>query len=196
MKVCFPSFDYEGASRANTQNSCRAEAPKHDSTVHPTDGNERAPADQRSKKPRRSSAVVASHPRDQIHVLGDMVTKLIWVMFQEIHKARIFPAEFGNIKNDPAHVSMACFCTGLWEELRVLREFASHDYWRHPKYNQCAVVMHLFDLYLPRSVYEKRTDGTARDVLRPPSFETALGSGEHTASIGRFDTAVAPFTPI
>jgi len=57
MKVCPPSFDYEGASCANTQNSCRAEAPKHDSTVPPTDGNERAPADQRLKKPRRSSAV-------------------------------------------------------------------------------------------------------------------------------------------
>jgi hypothetical protein len=53
-------------------------------------------------------------PQGQIHVLGDMVTKLIWVMFQEIHKARMFLAEFGNIKNDPAHVSMASFCMGLW----------------------------------------------------------------------------------
>ncbi len=33
MKVCPPCFDYEGASRANTQNSRRAEAPKRDSTV-------------------------------------------------------------------------------------------------------------------------------------------------------------------
>jgi len=63
MKVCPPSFDYEGASRANTQNSCRAEAPKHDSTVHPTDGNERAPADQHLKKPRRSSAVADNTKR-------------------------------------------------------------------------------------------------------------------------------------
>jgi len=30
MKVCPPSFDYEGASCANTQNSCRTEAPKRD----------------------------------------------------------------------------------------------------------------------------------------------------------------------
>ena len=64
MKVCPPSFDYEEASRANTQNSCRAEAPKHDSTVHPTDGNERAPADQRLKKPRRSSAVADNTKRN------------------------------------------------------------------------------------------------------------------------------------
>jgi len=56
MKVCPPSFDYEGESRANTQNSHRNEAPKRDSTVPPTDGNERAPADQRLKKPHRSSA--------------------------------------------------------------------------------------------------------------------------------------------
>ena len=45
-------------------------------------------------------------------------------------------------------------------------------------------------------MYEKRTDGTARDVLRLTRFETALGSGEHTTIIGRFDTTVAPFTPI
>jgi hypothetical protein len=57
MKVCPPSFDYEGASRANTQNSRRAEAPKRDSTVPPTDGNERAPADQRLTKPCHSTAV-------------------------------------------------------------------------------------------------------------------------------------------
>jgi hypothetical protein len=37
----------------------------------------------------------------------------------------------------------------------VLHEFASHDYWRHPKYNQCA-VMHLFDLSLPHSVCMRR----------------------------------------
>ena len=65
MKVCPPCFDYEGASRANTQNSRRAEAPKRDSTVPPTDGNnERAPADQRMKKPRRSSAAADSSKRN------------------------------------------------------------------------------------------------------------------------------------
>ena len=56
MKVCPPSFDYEGTSHANTQNSCRAEAPKLDSTMPPSDGNERAPANQSLKKPCRSSA--------------------------------------------------------------------------------------------------------------------------------------------
>ena len=56
MTVCPPSFDYEGASRATTQNSRRTEAPKRESTVPPTNENERTPADQRLKKPRRSSA--------------------------------------------------------------------------------------------------------------------------------------------
>ena len=65
MKVCPPCFDYEGASHANTQNSRRAEAPKRDSAVPPTDaGNERAPADQRMKKPRRSSAAADSSNRN------------------------------------------------------------------------------------------------------------------------------------
>ena len=67
MKVCPPGFDYEGTSPcANTLNSSRAEPPKRDSTVPPTDGgNERAPAgDQRSKKPRHSSAVADNTKRN------------------------------------------------------------------------------------------------------------------------------------
>jgi len=66
MKVCPPSFDYEGASRANTQST---EAPKRDSTVPPTDGNERAPADQRLKKPRCSSAV-ADNTKHNVSEMG------------------------------------------------------------------------------------------------------------------------------
>jgi len=69
MKVCPPSFEYEGASRANTQNSRCTEAPKHDSTVPPTDGNERTPADQRLKKPHRSSAV-ANNTKCNVSELG------------------------------------------------------------------------------------------------------------------------------
>jgi len=60
MKVCPPCFDFEGASHANTQNSRRAEAPKRDSAVPPTDEDERAPADQRMKKPCCSSAAADS----------------------------------------------------------------------------------------------------------------------------------------
>jgi hypothetical protein len=62
MKVCPPSYDYEGATRANNQMSCRIEAPKRDSIVPPSDGgNERAQANQqRSKKPRRSAVTDSS----------------------------------------------------------------------------------------------------------------------------------------
>jgi hypothetical protein len=57
MKVCPPSYDYEGATCANTQMPRRTEAPKRDSTVPPSDGgNNRALANQRLKKPRRSAA--------------------------------------------------------------------------------------------------------------------------------------------
>jgi len=69
MKVCPPSFDYEGESRANTQNSHRNEAPKRDSTAPPTDGNERAPADQRLKKPHHSSAA-ANNTKCNVSEMG------------------------------------------------------------------------------------------------------------------------------
>ena len=61
MKVCPTSLDHEGAFRDNTQLSRRTEAPKRDSTVPPLDGeNERAQANQRLKKPRRSAVADTS----------------------------------------------------------------------------------------------------------------------------------------
>jgi hypothetical protein len=63
MKVCPPSFDYEGATRANSQMSHRTEAPKCDSTMPPSDGG-KALANQRLKKPCRSSAAGDSSKRN------------------------------------------------------------------------------------------------------------------------------------
>ena len=93
-----------------------------------------------------------------------LVTKLLKVLFQEIHKVRMFVSELGNIRDDNARVN-GLFLYAALEELRILREFASHDYRRHPKYNQC-VVLHLFDTSLLRSVYEKRANNAGRDALR------------------------------
>ena len=50
IKVCPPRYDYEGATRDNTQNSRRTDAAKRDSTVSTCDGNKRAPANQCLKK--------------------------------------------------------------------------------------------------------------------------------------------------
>ena len=69
MKVCPPSYDYEGATRANTQISCCTEAPKCDSTVPPSDGNERALVNQRLKKPHHSSAA-ANPPKCNVSEMG------------------------------------------------------------------------------------------------------------------------------
>ncbi len=76
-----------------------------------------------------------------------LVTKLLKVLFMEVHKGRMFVAELGNIRDDNARVN-GLFLYATLEELRVLREFASHDFRRHPKFNQC-IVLHLFDTSLP-----------------------------------------------
>ena len=63
MKVCPPAFDYEGSNASTAaQNTRRTEAPKRDSTVPPSDGGneQRAPANQRLKKPRRSAVADSS----------------------------------------------------------------------------------------------------------------------------------------
>ena len=115
-----------------------------------------------------------------------LVTKLLKVLFQEIHKVRMFASELGNIRDDNARVN-GLFLYAALKELRVLREFASHDYRRHPKYNQC-VVLHLFNTSLPRSVYEKRADNAGRDALR--FNRTEMGLAEHKLFLERLESAV------
>ena len=83
----------------------------------------------------------------------------------------MFALELGNIRNDNVRVN-GLFLYATLEELWVLRVFAFHEYPWHPKYNQC-IVLHLFDTSLPRSVYEKCSDGTGRDTLRFTCMETA-----------------------
>ena len=114
-----------------------------------------------------------------------LVTKLLKVLFQEIHKVRMFASELGTIRDDNVRVNKL-FLYATLEELRVLWEFASHDYRRHPKYNQC-VVLHLLDTSLPCSVYEKRTDGAGRDALRFTRLE--MGSMEHKLHLERLESA-------
>ena len=79
-------------------------------------------------------------------------TKLLKVyLFQEVNRVRMFAAELGNIQTNNARVNRL-FLYATLEELWVPRDFASHNYCHHPKYNQC-VVLHLFNTSLPHSVY-------------------------------------------
>ena len=98
----------------------------------------------------------------------------------------MFASELGNIQDDNARVN-GLFLYAALEELRVLREFALHDYCRHPKYNQC-VVLHLFDTSLLRSVYEKRADNAGWDALHFNCLE--MGLAEHKLSLERLESAV------
>jgi hypothetical protein len=101
-----------------------------------------------------------------------LVTKLLRVLFKEIHKVRVEAAGLENIRDDPARVNGSYLYAAL-EELCVLREFKEHEYRQHPKFHHF-VVMHLFDTALPRAVFEARTDGAGRDVLWLTSLENGL----------------------
>jgi hypothetical protein len=70
-----------------------------------------------------------------------LVTKLLPVIFQEIHKVRMFTTNLGNIKNKSAGANGLFLYVAL-KELRVLREFVSHNYRCHQMYNQF-IMMHL-----------------------------------------------------
>jgi len=55
--------------------------------------------------------------------------------------------ELGYIQTNNTRVN-GLFLYAALEELWVPRDFASHNYCHHPKYNQ-SVVLHLFDTSLP-----------------------------------------------
>ncbi len=115
-----------------------------------------------------------------------LVTKLLKVLFKEIHKVRVEAAGLKNIRDDAARVN-GSFLYAALEELRVLREFQDHKYHQHPKF-QHNVVMHLFDTALPCLVYESRTDGAGRNTLKLTWLENAVSN--HGTSIDRLETAL------
>jgi hypothetical protein len=115
-----------------------------------------------------------------------LATKLLRVMFKEIHQIHMRAAGLENIRDDPAPVN-GLYLYAPMEELRVLGEFASHEYSQHPKFHHF-VVMHLFDTALPQSVFEAQSDGAGRNMLRFTHFKNTLA--DHGTSIDRLETAL------
>ncbi len=67
-----------------------------------------------------------------------LVTKLLKVLFKEIHKVRVEAAGLENIRDDAVRVN-GSFLYAALEELRVLREFQDHKYCQHPKFHHNVV---------------------------------------------------------
>ena len=93
-----------------------------------------------------------------------VVTKLLHVIFTEIHEVRMFASELTNVQGDYARVN-GLYLYSVLEELRVLREFKAMDYRRHEKYGS-VMTMYLIETALPRSEFEARKDGPGLDQLR------------------------------
>ena len=69
-----------------------------------------------------------------------LVTKLLKVLFKEIHKVRVEAAGLKNIHDDAAWFN-GSFLFAALEELRVLRKFQDHEYRQHPKFHHNAVML-------------------------------------------------------
>ena len=117
-----------------------------------------------------------------------LVTKLLKVIFQEVHKVRVFAADLGNLKDDMGRVN-GLFLYAALEELRVLRDFAAQQYRHHPKYSN-QVVEHLFNTSVPRAVYERGlgSGSSGGSILKFNKIECSLA--DHKAGIDRLETAV------
>ena len=103
-----------------------------------------------------------------------LVTKLLHVIFTEIHEVRMFASELTNVQGDYARVN-GLYLYSVLEELRVLREFKAMDYWRHDKYGS-VMTMYLIETALPRSEFEARKDGPGLDQLRLNKMQGQIDS--------------------
>ena len=127
-----------------------------------------------------------------------LVTKLLRVLFKEIHKVRVEAAGLENIRDDVARVN-GSFLYAALEELRVLREFHEHEYRQHPKFHH-NLVMHLFECTrrartgmdaIPSSSHGSRTlwlmKGPASTAWKRPSAQCIRVSASlprgHAASV-------------
>jgi hypothetical protein len=117
-----------------------------------------------------------------------LVTKLLKVIFQEVHKVRVFAADLGNVEDDTPQIN-GLFLYTAPEELRVLRDFAAHQYRHHPKYNN-QVVEHVFNTSIPCTVYKKGlgSGSSGGSILRFNRIDTSLS--KHKVGIDRLETAV------
>jgi hypothetical protein len=115
-----------------------------------------------------------------------LVTKLLHVMFKEIHHVCMHAAGLENIQDDPAWVN-GLYLYATMEELRVLHKFALHEYRQHPTFYHF-IMMHLYDTALPRLVFEAQSDEAGRNMLRFTCFENTLAN--HRTSIERLETAL------
>jgi hypothetical protein len=93
-----------------------------------------------------------------------LVTKLLSTIFKEVHKVRRFAVEAVLIGADTL-VTNGMFLYTALEELWVLREFSTSDWWNHLKFNQ-NIVRHLFETCLPRAVFENRKYGAGSQILK------------------------------
>ncbi len=113
MKVFPPSYDYEGATCANTQMPCCTEAPKRDSTVPPSDGgNGSALANQRLKK---SHCSAADAPKHNVSDMG-----MFFLVNPDMKASNIFPKGMAEL------VCVNFTCKGR----ECTREYCSH---LHPR---------------------------------------------------------------
>ena len=103
-----------------------------------------------------------------------LVTKLLHVIFTEIHEVRMFASELTNVHGDYARVN-GLYLYSVLEELRVLREFKAMDYRRHEKYGS-VMTMYLIETALPRSEFEARKDGPGLDQLRMSKMQGQIDS--------------------
>ena len=128
------------------------------------------------------------HDKEITATCWALVTKLLKVIFQEVHKVRVFAADLGNLKDDMGRVN-GLFLYAALEELRVLRDFAAQQYRHHPKYSN-QVVEHLFNTSVPRAVYERGlgSGSSGGSILKFNKIEGSLA--DHKAGIDRLETAV------
>jgi hypothetical protein len=128
------------------------------------------------------------YPKAIQEVCWSLVMKMLRVFFEELGRVRIVACE-AHLLVDELEIN-GVFLYATLEEVRVMREFVTHNFRRHPKFYP-EVVMFLFETYVPKSMFEKKKsskgDNETSLTIKVNELESSLGETDRLAGILRKD---------
>ena len=109
----------------------------------------------------------APYPKDIQESCWTLVMKMLRLFFEELSRVSIVACE-AHLLVDELDIN-GMFLYATLEEIRVMREFSSHNFRKHPKFYP-EVVMFLFETYVPKSLFDK-------------DKKKGGGNGDHSTSL-------------
>lgn len=126
------------------------------------------------------------YPKDIQESCWTLVMKMLRLFFEELSSVRIVACE-AHLLVDELDIN-GMFMYATLEEIRVMREFSSHNFRKHPKFYP-EVVMFLFETYVPKSLFDKdkkkgggKGDHNTSLTIKMSELQSALDESDRVAA--------------